>query len=62
MPVELEGNPIVAGFNARYLADVLDVIDGEYVTLALGHALAPCIVRDPERDDAFFVVMPMRLD
>lgn len=62
MPVELEGNPIVAGFNARYLADVLEVIDGEYVTLALGHALAPCIVRDPDRDDAFFVVMPMRLD
>lgn len=62
LPIELEGGEIVAGFNARYLGEVLDVMDGEYVTLALGHALAPCIVQDPDRGDAFFVVMPMRLD
>lgn len=62
LPIELEGDEITAGFNARYLGDVLDVLDGEYVQLSLGHALAPCIVRDPDRDDSFFVVMPMRLD
>lgn len=62
LPIELEGEAVTAGFNARYLGDVLDVVFGEYVTLELAHALAACVIRDPDRDDGFFVVMPMRLD
>lgn len=62
VPIELEGEPIQVGFNARYLADLLSVLRGERVTLELAHPLAPCLVRDPDSDDAFFVVMPMRLD
>jgi len=62
LPVELEGEPVTAGFNVRYLQDVLAVLPGSAVRLELGHALAPCLIRDPERDDAFFVIMPMRLD
>ncbi len=62
VPIELEGAAIQVGFNARYLADVIAVLRGERVSLELAHPLAPCLVRDPEQDDAFFVVMPMRLD
>ena len=50
------------GFNARYLQDILGVLSGEYVQLQFAGALGACLVSDPERDDAFFVVMPMRLD
>lgn len=62
VPIELEGESIQVGFNARYLADVLAVLSGERVTLEQAHPLAPCLVRDPDAEDAFFVVMPMRLD
>lgn len=62
VPIELEGEPIQVGFNARYLADVLGVLQGERVTLEQAHPLAPCLVKDPDADEAFFVVMPMRLD
>jgi DNA polymerase-3 subunit beta len=62
VPIELEGEPIQVGFNARYLADVLGVLQGERVTLEQAHPLAPCLVKDPDAQDAFFVVMPMRLD
>ncbi|MBX2797244.1 MAG: DNA polymerase III subunit beta [Myxococcales bacterium] len=62
VPIELDGDPIDVGFNARYLAEVLSAQQGEWVTLELAHPLAPCLVRDPDDEGAFFVVMPMRLD
>lgn len=62
LPMELEGEPITAGFNVRYLQDILAVLPGSAVRLEMAHPLAPCLVRDPDRTDAFFVVMPMRLD
>ena len=46
----------------RYLQDVLSVLAGDRVKLELAHPLAPCLVTDPDQPDAFFVVMPMRLD
>lgn len=61
VPIELEGEPIEVGFNAKYFSDVLGVIEGERVSLAVAHPLAPCLVKDPDHDDVFFVVMPMRL-
>lgn len=62
LPIDLEGGGITVGFNVRYLTDILGVLGGDRVVLELAHPLAPCLVRDPEAGDAFFVVMPMRLD
>ncbi len=62
VPLELDGEPITVGFNAKYLAEILGVIGGDQVRLSLAHPLAPCLVEDPDVDSAFFVVMPMRLD
>jgi DNA polymerase-3 subunit beta len=62
LPCELDGGDITVGFNVKYLAEALNALQGERVVLSLAHPLAPCLVRDPDHDDAFFVVMPMRLD
>jgi DNA polymerase-3 subunit beta len=62
LPVELEGEAVTVGFNSRYLSDILAVIPGDRVALELAHPLAPCLVKSMVSDDAFFVVMPMRLD
>lgn len=62
VPVELEGEPVEVGFNPRYLQDVLSVLEGDRVVLELAHPLAACLLRDPDDESAFFVVMPMRLD
>ncbi|MEQ1566361.1 MAG: DNA polymerase III subunit beta [Myxococcota bacterium] len=62
VPIELDGENAQVGFNARYLAEVLSVQHGERVVLELAHPLAPCLIRDPDAPDAFFVIMPMRLD
>ncbi len=62
VPMEFTGDELAVGFNARYLQEILGVMKGEHVVLELAHPLAPCLVKDPEDSDCFFVVMPMRLD
>ncbi len=59
---EVDGEPIVIGFNARYLLDVLAVLPSEgHVELGLGDELSPAIVRHDGDPDYLYVVMPMRL-
>ncbi len=59
--VEYSGDDIEIGFNVTYLMDALAAIDSAEVNLALVDANSSCLVRDPARDDASYVVMPMRL-
>jgi DNA polymerase-3 subunit beta len=61
VPVEYSGPPVKAGYNYKYLLDVLGAIDGEEVAVEIIDTLSPTLVRDTNSDDALFVVMPMRL-
>jgi len=56
-----EGQTLVTGFNARYLLDVLAVVDGGGVTLQMEAPLSPCLVRDPESPGFASVVMPVKV-
>lgn len=60
--IEMVGDPIKSGFNTRYLSEVLSAVEGETIKLSLANPLAPCLIEVDGRDDAFFIVMPMRLD
>jgi DNA polymerase III sliding clamp (beta) subunit (PCNA family) len=55
VPVEIHGNPPVTAFNARYLADALEIGS----TLCLSDELSPGICRHPT--GRFCVLMPMRV-
>lgn len=61
VPVEYHGTPVKAGYNFKYLMDVLNVIDGDEVSIEIIDTLSPTLVRDTTRDEMLFVVMPMRL-
>ena len=61
VPVEYDGQQVKAGYNYRYLQDALKAIDGEEVSLEIIDTLSPTIIRDTERDEMLFVIMPMRL-
>ena len=52
---------LTAGFNARYLLDILSAMEGEEVTLELKDSLSPCMIRPPGDPDYQCVVMPMRV-
>lgn len=56
-----EGEAISTGFNARYLLDVLGVMDGETVSLQMETALSPCLVQEPETPGFKCVVMPIKI-
>ncbi|WP_156842074.1 DNA polymerase III subunit beta [Novosphingobium aquimarinum] len=49
------------GFNANYLKDILNQIEGESVELHLADAGAPTLIRQNEKSEALYVLMPMRV-
>ncbi len=59
---EYKGKPISIGFNARYLLDVLGVLNGEgEIHIELKDELSPSIVRKVGDEGYLYVLMPMRL-
>lgn len=61
IPVKFSQEGLTAGFNARYLLDILGALDGDEVSLEFKDALSPCLVRRPGDQDYICVVMPMRV-
>ncbi len=49
------------GFNARYLMDILDQVDGDSVEVHLADAAAPTLIRENDKASALYVLMPMRV-
>ena len=52
---------IEIGFNAKYLLDILGEIDGETVEVHLADAAAPTLLRESDKSNALYVLMPMRV-
>ncbi len=49
------------GFNARYLLDVAQQIEGEEALFELADSGSPTLVRDEADDQALYVLMPLRV-
>ena len=61
IPVDPGHPELRVGFNARYLIDVLSVVDSEEVAFELSDELSPGVLR-PAGDDSYTaVVMPVRI-
>jgi len=65
LEVRYQNTPIEIGFNSRYLLDITEQIEVEYVQFQMADAGSPTIVRDaaPEANgaNALYVLMPMRV-
>ncbi|MDD5585674.1 MAG: DNA polymerase III subunit beta [Alphaproteobacteria bacterium] len=59
--VNYGGAPLEIGFNARYLLDILQQIEGEGARFTLADSAAPAIVQDVADASALYVLMPMRV-
>jgi DNA polymerase-3 subunit beta len=55
------GAPIEIGFNARYLLDIAEQIEGEGARFRMADAASPTLVDDPADAQALYVLMPMRV-
>jgi DNA polymerase-3 subunit beta len=61
MEIDYTGETTAIRFNAKYLIDVLSVIEEDEVQLHLKDDLSPAILKPQQADDFLSVIMPMRL-
>ena len=62
---EVEGtyasDPLVIGFNAKYLMDITSQVSGKETEFAFNDSASPTLVRDAADPNALFVLMPLRV-
>ncbi len=61
IPAGFNGEEFSAGFNARYLLDVLGVMESETVVLNMEASLSPCLIRELDTPTFQAVVMPVKV-
>lgn len=61
LDVDYDAAELQIGFNARYLLDVADQVDGERIRFTMADAASPTLVNDSGDDAALYVLMPMRV-
>ena len=61
IPASVRGESFSAGFNARYLLDVLGVIDGDKLVLDMEAPLSPCLILEEDTPLLQTVVMPVKV-
>ncbi|MDR1954187.1 MAG: DNA polymerase III subunit beta [Clostridiales Family XIII bacterium] len=61
VPIEIEGNPIEIGFNARYMIDTLKAIEDEEILMDFNTSISPCLVRPIEGEYYEYLILPVRL-
>jgi DNA polymerase-3 subunit beta len=62
--IEYAAGPVKAGFNHKYLTDILSVVDGDRVSMEMTDALSATVFRELDGEDgeeSLFIVMPMRI-
>ena len=61
IPADYGSDNLEIGFNARYLMDILAQIEGDSVEVHLADAAAPTLLRENDKSNALYVLMPMRV-
>jgi DNA polymerase-3 subunit beta len=61
LEAEYENEAVTVGFNARYLMDVLNVVDDERVVLEVKDAVSSSLMRPAGDPESLYVIMPLRL-
>ncbi|MCB9958017.1 MAG: DNA polymerase III subunit beta [Rhodospirillaceae bacterium] len=61
LEVSYSASDLEIGFNARYLLDITQQIDGDAAQFSMFDAASPTVVRDMSDSSALYVLMPMRV-
>ncbi len=61
VPAAFSGSEFSAGFNARYLLDVLSVMDNETLHFQMEAPLSPCLIKESDNPKFKTVVMPVKV-
>jgi DNA polymerase-3 subunit beta len=61
LPAPFTGEPLEIGFNAEFLRDGIESVDGDAVRVRLISPLRPCVLQSDEDGDFLYLIMPIRL-
>jgi DNA polymerase-3 subunit beta len=61
LDAKYEGAEMVIAFNPDYLADGVEAVEGDEVTIETVDALKPAVVRSVENQDYLYLLMPVRV-
>ena len=56
-----DASQLEIGFNARYLLDIMQQIEGDAARFTMADAASPTVIRDVSDGSAVYVLMPMRV-
>ena len=59
--VEYQGTPITIGLNAKYVMDILNVINSEKINFKLKDSESSCLITPADNENYRCIVMPMRI-
>lgn len=59
--VNLEGEELKIGFNAKFILDALKAVDEEEIVLDMNSSVSPCVIRPAEGDAFEYLVLPVRI-
>ena len=57
----LQGQPLQIAFNSKYLIDVLKNMEDEEISMEFSSSVSPCIIKNREKDNCTYLVLPVRL-
>lgn len=62
LTVAVAGDDLEIAFNAKFILDVLQVINSEEITLELAGALSPGILRPKNDKNYLYIIMPLKME
>lgn len=61
IPIACEGRELEIAFNARYLMDVLKVLNDDEIYMDFNTNVSPCTIRPVDSDTFLYLVLPVRV-
>lgn len=58
---EIEGSELVIGFNSKYIADVLKVLDDDEISIEMSSSTSAALIKPVEGDAYTYLVLPVRI-
>lgn len=56
----MQGEGLKIAFNAKFLIDVLKIMDEEEIILELTSSVSPCVIKNKNKDNCTYLVLPVR--
>lgn len=60
--IEYSGDKIQLAFSNKYLYEILKEIETEDITFSFKDEISPVLIKEKNRDEYFFIIMPMKLN